>query len=612
MKPAIAAAVAVILAGAGRHLDAAGPWVRVETPNFVVFGDAGAGRVRDVAQEFERFREALGRVIPGTGTTAAVPTVVVLFSSERAFEPYRPKFNGKPVTLDGYCLSSDDMNIVALVDGERSEALRRIFHEYVHLAIRNVLPGLPLWLNEGLAEFYSTFTVQDNGRRALVGGLIPAHLHLLAHRKLLPIEELLAVEEESSDYNEGDRRSIFYAQSWALVHMLASGGSARSADLARYLALTSGGTSSRDAWRQVFGDENVNRSLDRYLGQSVMKGAVYRFDSDIPKVAADVFDVTAGDAEAALADLLRRVATDGETTAAFERALARQPVSARARALFGLHAIDNDRYEQGRRLLLAAADSPDWLVQYHVATGLTRLALETAEPDAELAAAARRALARVHAARPGLPHALMMSARLDGSSDGDDTEALATIRRARTLAPGRADYALVESYILTRRGEYMAARELLTPLTGPRFSDNVRGAASRLIAEIAALEQAMRDYIAGLEGRRPATSPSSSSAAGDRGREAATTFRKVAEGERRVEGMLERMDCSGDRIVLDVRTAARLERFAAPAAGVELISYRPDLAGAITCGARQPPDRVYVTLRGADSTPRIVAIEFLK
>ena len=209
MKPAIAAALAVILAGAGRQLDAAGPWVRVETPNFVVFGDAGAGRVRDVAQEFERFREALGRVIPGTGTTAAVPTVVVLFSSERAFEPYRPKFNGKPVALDGYCLSSDDMNIVALVDGERSEALRRIFHEYVHLAIRNVLPGLPLWLNEGLAEFYSTFTVQDNGRRALVGGLIPAHLHLLAHRKLLPIEELLAVEEESSDYNEGDRRSIF-------------------------------------------------------------------------------------------------------------------------------------------------------------------------------------------------------------------------------------------------------------------------------------------------------------------------------------------------------------------------------------------------------------------
>jgi hypothetical protein len=206
MKPAVLAAAFVVVSvltafGAGTPPTAA--WVRVETANFVVYGEAGEGRVREVAQEFERFREALARVIPGTATTAAVPTVVVLFNSDRAFEPYRPKYNGKPITLGGYFLSSDDMNIVALVDGDRDEALRRIFHEYVHLAIANVLHGLPLWLNEGLAEFYSTFKVQDNGRRALVGGLIPAHLQLLNQRRLLSLDELLAVEEDSPDYNEG-------------------------------------------------------------------------------------------------------------------------------------------------------------------------------------------------------------------------------------------------------------------------------------------------------------------------------------------------------------------------------------------------------------------------
>ena len=246
--------------------------------------------------------------------------------------------------------------------------------------------------------------------------------------------------------------------------------------------------------------------------------------------------------------------------------------------MFGLHAIDNERYEQSRQLLLAAADSPDWLVQYHVATGLTRLALETLEPDADLAATAKRALARVRAAgRP--PARLMMSARLDGSSGADDTEALATIRKARTLAPGRADYALVESCILTRRGEYIAARELLTPLTGPRFSDSVRAPP--------AVDRRDRSARAGharlpCRARRAtlATSSSSSNAAGDSGREATTPFRKVADGERRVEGLLERMDCRGDRIVLDVRSAGRLEQFAAPAAGVEFISYRPDLAAA--------------------------------
>ena len=610
MKPAIAAALLLFLPGAGPPVPAAAPWIRVETPNFVVYGDAGESRVRDVAQEFERFREALGRVIPGTGTSAAVPTVVVVFGSDRAFAPYRPRYNGKPVALGGYFLSSDDMNIVALVDGDRDEALRRIFHEYVHLALGNVLHGLPLWLNEGLAEFYSTFEVQDNGRRALVGGLIPAHLQLLNQRGLLPVGELIAVDKDSPDYNEGERRSIFYAQSWALVHMLASGATNRSADLARYARLTSAGTAPRAAWGQVFGGEDINRSLGRYIGQSVMNGAVYRFDTEIPKVAADVSGVTAGDAQAALADLLRRVATAAEADAAFERALAQQPASARARALYGLHAIDEGRYEQGCQLLLAAADSADWLVQYHVATGLTRLALESAEPDAELAAAAKRALVRVRAARPDLPHALMMRARIDGWSGGDDAESLAGIRRARTLAPGRADYALVESYILTRRGEYIAARELLSPLTGPTFPDDIRRAATRSIAEIATLEQELRDYLAGLEGRPAPTSAAGASANSPAG--VTTAFREVGDGERRVEGMLERIDCIGNRVALEIRAAGRVERFASPAAGIEFISYRPELAGAVSCGVRKPADRIYLTLRSDGANLRIVAIEFLK
>jgi hypothetical protein len=41
----------------------AAEWVRVETPNFIVYGEPGERRVREVADEFERFREALARVI---------------------------------------------------------------------------------------------------------------------------------------------------------------------------------------------------------------------------------------------------------------------------------------------------------------------------------------------------------------------------------------------------------------------------------------------------------------------------------------------------------------------------------------------------------------------
>lgn len=36
----------------------------------------------------------------------------------------------------------------------------------------------------------------------------------------LPIAQLLAVDQSSALYNEGERRSIFYAEAWVLTHYL--------------------------------------------------------------------------------------------------------------------------------------------------------------------------------------------------------------------------------------------------------------------------------------------------------------------------------------------------------------------------------------------------------
>ena len=162
-------ATCVLLAAAPAE---AAEWTRVETPNFIVYGETGERRVREVAEEFERFRDALARVIPGAGTPAAVPTVVVVFGSARSFEPYIPRYNGKPIRLSGYFFASDDMNIVALADGDREHSLRTIFHEYVHVVIDNLSRAMPVWLNEGLAEYLQHV---PGGRGRTTGGRRQAH-----------------------------------------------------------------------------------------------------------------------------------------------------------------------------------------------------------------------------------------------------------------------------------------------------------------------------------------------------------------------------------------------------------------------------------------------------
>src|SRR5262245_48335629 len=107
-RPTLVRSLLLLLVLANRAW--ADDWVRVETPNFVLFGEPGEKRTKEVAAEFERFREAIGQVLPGALTTSPVPATVVVFDSQKSFGPYRPRFNGKPVQLGGFFSGSESSN----------------------------------------------------------------------------------------------------------------------------------------------------------------------------------------------------------------------------------------------------------------------------------------------------------------------------------------------------------------------------------------------------------------------------------------------------------------------------------------------------------------------
>lgn len=75
-----------------------------------------------------------------------------------------------------------------------------------------------MWLNEGLAEFFSTFQYEKG--RAIIGRPLEAQLIFLNQVAWLPLQAVLAAKMDSPEYNEDFRNSVFYAQAWALVHYL--------------------------------------------------------------------------------------------------------------------------------------------------------------------------------------------------------------------------------------------------------------------------------------------------------------------------------------------------------------------------------------------------------
>jgi hypothetical protein len=586
----------------------AAEWVRVETPNFTVFGQAGEKRTKEVAAEFERFREAIGQVLPSAATGSAVPTTVVVFESQKAFAPYKPRYNGKPVVLSGYFFGTENANSIALAVDDRENALRIIFHEYTHLITSSASRGLPPWLSEGLAEFYSTFAVAADGKGAVLGKVIPSHYVLLGQNALLPLDQLLAVDRSSALYNEGQRRSIFYAQSWGLVHMFLAGEPKRSKELGDYMRLTAGGTSSLDAWRQSFGEIDANKELKRYLARPTVNNFVYKFEERVAAVTAQVSRPAAADVEAVLASLLRYAAPD-EAAAQLQRAVEMTPPSGLARALMGVTMMRSGDRDEGTKLLLeAAADTSDWLAQYYVATGLIELtrALGRGAED-KTTAAAKRAVDAVLAVRPGLAHALALKGHLQRGTDG-----AATVARARALAPGREDYVFLEAQLRTEAREFPAARNILSVLLTPRFPPDVRDRARNLMGYIVQMERYYADRpeagSADPNLRLPTPDPSIATA----------VFRELKPGEQRLQGLLERLECSQTgTVTLVVRTGGQLQRFrAASFSDIDFITYREGEGGSINCGDRRPPDLVYLTwVTQAEATAGIsgrpVAVEFL-
>ena len=247
-------------------------WKRLRTPSLTVVGNAGAGELRRVATEIERFRLALGAFAPGMRLDSPLPTTVVVFSDDRAFLPFKPRERGRPMPfVAGYFTPlPEEHRIVMSGTGRREFTFYVIFHEYTHLLVDQNVRRLPLWLHEGLAEFYSTFSGSEQDGRTIIGRPIEWRVVTLAASTPVPLARLTspaALGELLRDPVATDR---FYATAWALTHYLMVGeGGALRPKLLAFLKACETGQEAGAAFKSVFGDDLA--PLDKRVQAHVMK-----------------------------------------------------------------------------------------------------------------------------------------------------------------------------------------------------------------------------------------------------------------------------------------------------------------------------------------------------
>jgi len=300
--------ICVLLCAADAYSES--KWIRMQSPNFEAYSSAGERDTRDTLRYFERVRDFFLQ-LDQREPEKPLPVYVVVFGSEKEYAPYRLN-----QFATAYYFGGADRDYIVM--GRPGEQVAQLaVHEYVHLVARHAGLNLPPWLNEGIAELYSTLRMQ--GDKVLIGDLIPGRLQALQREKWVPLSVIVSAGQDSPYYNEKNKAGSLYNEGWALVHMLElspdyvskfsqfMGAVQKGADSVTALEKTYGkpiATIEKDLQGYIVGNQFYARLFPAKLANSKEKFAA---------APAPMFDV-----KLALADLANRPGTEAETRKALE------------------------------------------------------------------------------------------------------------------------------------------------------------------------------------------------------------------------------------------------------------------------------------------------------
>src|SRR5207237_6567602 len=175
--------------------DAKTQWARAATPHFIVISAAGEKRTRAIAQNLETLAAALAGLHPRF-QTSATPTRVLVFNRRRESQPYFDfLLNHKNASASGVFVAQRNGGTMLIDDTRDWRSDRTPYHELIHNLLATTEDRVPLWLEEGLAEYFSNAEVMSGTIRT--GTPIREHLETLRRRTSLSLAELFAVKREA-------------------------------------------------------------------------------------------------------------------------------------------------------------------------------------------------------------------------------------------------------------------------------------------------------------------------------------------------------------------------------------------------------------------------------
>jgi tetratricopeptide (TPR) repeat protein len=477
--------VAAMMAASVAHAEppALDRWAVARSAHFAVVSDGGNAEAERLARRFERLRLVFGSLWP-TARVDAKQVIVVAPAGTRGLSSLLPPdwASGDTIHPAGLMVAGVDRVYLGLqADPERRTSDTVAVHEYVHLLVETNVPAAPLWLNEGLAEFFAAGRLDESP--AVFGLPHIGHLSVLRSREWLPLDALLTATRGSASVRDRWTSATFYAQAWLLVHYLKlADGGRHAVQLTTFTAKVAQGVPADRAAIDAFGDlAQLARRLRDYA-----RGDRF-FDARFPGIGADQSErvVTAHlapwEAALALGDFLTHVQHFEEASRLLGQAAELAPDQPEVHERQALLAFQQQRPAEALRAAERALRSPGPRPLAHflravalIASGDTLTSASIREAEGEL----RRAIAE----SPSLAPAYSMLGGLLAARDGASLEALALVQRAIALDPSAVGHQVTLGQVLLLSGDAAQAQRVAERARASARTATERETVERLLA----------------------------------------------------------------------------------------------------------------------------------
>jgi tetratricopeptide (TPR) repeat protein len=436
-------------------------WIEVSSGHFTVISDAGEKQARHILDQFERMRWVFQTLFPKLNVDPPTPIEVYAAKNGKAFaavEPAAYLAKGQ-LSLAGYFLPSQDENyILVRLDAEQEHAYATVYHEYTHLQFRSAGAWMPLWLNEGLAEFFQNTDIHQ--KDVILGQPSVDELMFLRQQNLIPLPVLFKVDASSPYYHEEQKGSIFYAEAWALAHMLMiTDRENKTERLQTYLNLMAHHEDSVVAAEKAFGDpKRLQAALANYIHASQYKQFIMQSAAaPIDQASFTVKPLTQVDADVDRAEILALVQREKEARDIIEVVLKTDPNNIRAMETMGGIEMHSGNMQGARKWYGQAVklDSKSFMANYYYASISMRSGVT--EDDAAIESSFRTAIRlnpKFAPAYDGLSSFFVMR-----HSNFDEASSLAN--NAVRLDPGNLYFRMNASNVASSMGHFADAIAIL-------------------------------------------------------------------------------------------------------------------------------------------------------